>query len=109
MADYSAAIGQYRELTLADGTRVVLNTDSAIDVLFDASQRLIRLRRGEILVHTAPDNRVPSRPLRVTTGEGQMQALGTRFTVREHAERNQPGPIALTNHMNGYWILLSPR
>lgn len=87
MADYSAAIGQYRELTLADGTRVVLNTDSAIDVLFDASQRLIRLRRGEILVRTAPDNRVPSRPLRVTTGEGQMQALGTRFTVREHAER----------------------
>jgi transmembrane sensor len=87
MADYSAPIGERRELTLADGTRVVLNTDSAIDVHFDATQRLIRLRRGEILVQTAPDTLVPSRPLRVGTGEGRMQALGTRFTVRERAGR----------------------
>ncbi|MEG1041171.1 MAG: FecR domain-containing protein [Pseudomonas sp.] len=87
MADYSAPVGEQRQLTLADGTQVLLNTDSSIDVQFDANQRLIRLRRGEILVQTASDHRVPSRPLRVATREGRLQALGTRFSVREHAGR----------------------
>lgn len=86
-ADYSVAVGERRELTLADGTQVVLNTDSAIDVRFDADQRLIQLRRGEVLVQTAADHLVPSRPLRVATREGRMQALGTRFCVREQAGR----------------------
>lgn len=86
-ADYLSSVGECRELTLADGTQIFLNTDSAIDVHFDASQRLIHLIRGEILVQTAPDNVVPSRPLRVMTDEGRMQALGTRFSVRETSGR----------------------
>ena len=87
MADYRSAVGECRELTLADGTRVLLNTDSAIDVRFDAQQRFIQLLRGEILVHTAADRQQPPRPLRVGTREGRMQALGTRFCVRELAGR----------------------
>lgn len=86
-ADYLSSVGECRELTLADGTQIFLNTDSAIDVRFDADQRLIRLIRGEILVQTAADNVVPSRPLRVATNEGRMQALGTRFSVRETSDR----------------------
>lgn len=82
-ADYRTAVGQRRELTLADGSKITLNTNSAIDVLFDASQRLIHLREGEILVQTAPDNAPSSRPFLVDTRQGRMQALGTRFTVRE--------------------------
>lgn len=86
-ADYRSQVGQRREVTLAEGTQIILNTDSAIDVRFDANERFIRLLRGEILVQTAPDNKAPSRPLRVATEEGLMQALGTRFTVRERAGR----------------------
>ncbi|WDR35067.1 FecR domain-containing protein [Pseudomonas serboccidentalis] len=82
-ADYRTAVGQRRELTLADGSKITLNTDSAIDVLFDASQRHIHLREGEILVQTAPDNSPSRRPFLVSTRQGRMQALGTRFTVRE--------------------------
>ncbi|MHC8308988.1 FecR domain-containing protein [Pseudomonas sp. GT1P32] len=88
-ADYRTAVGQQRELTLADGSRITLNTDSAIDVLFDARQRLINLREGEILVQTAPDAAPQSRPFLVTTRQGRMQALGTRFTVRELQARTQ--------------------
>lgn len=87
MADYRCAVGECRELFLADGTQVFLNTDSAIDVHFDDEQRLIRLVRGEIFVRTAPDTLVPARPLRVATPEARLQALGTRFTVRERAGR----------------------
>ena len=88
-ADYHTAVGQRRELTLADGSRITLNTDSAIDVLFDTRQRLIYLREGEILVQTAPDTAPQSRPFLVSTREGRMQALGTRFTVRELQTRTQ--------------------
>ncbi|MCP2072892.1 UNVERIFIED_ORG: transmembrane sensor [Pseudomonas lini] len=82
-ADYRAPVGERRDLTLTDGTRVTLNTDTAIDVYFDQRQRLLLLRRGEILVQTAPDPSPVARPFRVETHEGRMQALGTRFSVRE--------------------------
>jgi transmembrane sensor len=86
-ADYRTTVGQQRELTLADGSKITLNTDTAIDVLFDASQRLIHLRKGEILVQTAADFSTLARPLLVSTREGRMQALGTRFTVRQLQSR----------------------
>jgi transmembrane sensor len=85
-ADYHSPIGERRQLTLADGSQLTLNTDTAIDVMFDQMQRLIRVRKGEILVQTAPDIQVPSRPFRVSTEQGIMQALGTRFSVREDAD-----------------------
>ncbi|PYY70845.1 histidine kinase [Pseudomonas jessenii] len=88
-ADYRTAVGQQRQLTLADGSQITLNTDSAIDVLYDANQRLIRLREGEILVQTAADNLPQARPFLVSTRQGLMQALGTRFTVRELSTRTQ--------------------
>lgn len=77
-ADYRSAVGERRELTLADGSQITLNTDTAIDVRFDEQQRLVRVLAGELLVQTASDRR----PLRVNTAQGRMQALGTRFIVR---------------------------
>lgn len=83
-ADYRTHVGERRELVLADGSRITLNTDTAIDVRFDSQQRLVHLREGEILVQTALD---ASRPFLVSTRQGHMQALGTRFTVRELGSR----------------------
>lgn len=80
-ADYSTRIGERRQLTLADGTHLDLNTDTRVDIIFDAGRRLIHLRQGEILVETAKD----SRPLSVRTAEGDILALGTRFSVRQDA------------------------
>ncbi len=80
-ADYSTRTGERRRVTLADGTRLDLNTNSRVDIRFDAGQRLIHLRQGEILVETAKD----PRPLSVRTAEGVILALGTRFSVRQDA------------------------
>jgi len=79
--DYSTRIGERQQFSLADGTRLDLNTDSRADVTFDAGQRLIHLHQGEILVETAKD----PRPLSVRTVSGDILALGTRFSVRQHA------------------------
>ena len=82
-AEHRTATGERRELRLADGSRLVLNTASAIDVRFDAAQRLVVLHAGEILIATAPDTGTAHRPFRVATGHGTMEALGTRFSVRK--------------------------
>ncbi|TCV66009.1 FecR domain-containing protein [Pseudomonas fluorescens] len=86
-ADYRTAIGERRELTLADGSHLTLNTGTAIDVLFDTRQRLLHVREGEVLVQTAPDASPQARPFLVSTREGRMQALGTRFIVRQLPSR----------------------
>lgn len=79
MAVHRTAKGERRSLQLADGTQLVLNTDSAVDVFFTDELREIRLYRGEILLETAPDP--ARRPLLVHTPEGSVRALGTRFSV----------------------------
>ncbi|QNK69179.1 FecR domain-containing protein [Variovorax sp. PAMC26660] len=81
-AEHRTATGERRELRLADGSRLTLNTASAVDVRFDAAQRLVMLHAGEILIATAPDTTAAHRPFRVATESGVMQALGTRFSVR---------------------------
>ncbi|BCQ55396.1 FecR domain-containing protein [Burkholderia gladioli] len=81
-ADWRTAVGERRGLTLADGTRVMLNTDSAIDVRFDAHERRIVLLRGEIMVSSGHEQRTPARPLVVAAAPGELRPLGTRFAVR---------------------------
>ncbi|SAI71742.1 transmembrane sensor [Bordetella ansorpii] len=85
-ADYRTGTGEQRALALADGTRILLNTGSAIDVRFDGQTRLVRLIGGEVLIttgHPMADGAPDPRPFIVQTGEGRVRALGTRFTVRQ--------------------------
>lgn len=83
LADASTGIGEQQQLTLEDGTALTLNTDSAICLNFSATQRLIRLYRGEILISTGADAApAAKRPFWVETPQGRLEALGTRFTVR---------------------------
>ncbi|WP_336874087.1 FecR domain-containing protein [Pseudomonas juntendi] len=81
-ADARTAVGEQRSLTLADGSHVLLNTHTAIDIRFDARQRRIVLLAGEVLVTSANDPATPPRPLVVTTPQGHARALGSRFSVR---------------------------
>lgn len=88
LASASTAVGEQQTLRLADGSQLWLNTDSAISTAFDAAQRLVVLRRGEILVRTGADTASPNpRPFWVQTPFGRLQALGARFVVRLDAQR----------------------
>jgi transmembrane sensor len=80
---YSTAAGERRDIVLADGTRLSMNTDTAIDVEYDQARRVIHLRRGEILITTAKDSARTPRPFLVAVDQGRIRALGTRFTVRQ--------------------------
>ncbi|MDF3933985.1 FecR domain-containing protein [Pseudomonas citronellolis] len=83
MADARTATGERKALTLADGSQVVLNTGSALDIGFDAKARRLRLRDGEVLITTHPDSVAPRRPFLVAAEQGVVEALGTRFSVRQ--------------------------
>lgn len=77
-ADLATGTGQTLQTRLNDGSQLWLNALSAVDQQFDAEQRLLQLRFGELLIDTARD----PRPLRVATADGLLRALGTRFSVR---------------------------
>lgn len=79
--DHHTGTGETRQLTLADGGQLWLNTASAVDILYRDKLREITLHNGEILIQTARDPQ--QRPFVVTTPQGTLQALGTRFTVQQ--------------------------
>ena len=79
MADQRTATGEQRQLQLADGTVLNLNTHSAVDVAFDDTTRRIILLEGEIMVQTGHGD---PRPFIVQTRDGSLRALGTRFLVK---------------------------
>lgn len=81
-ADYRTGTGEVRAIVLADGTRLWLNTASALNSEYQANLRRLQLIAGEILIETAHD----ARPFVVDTAHGRLRALGTRFTVREHGD-----------------------
>lgn len=82
-SDHSTAVAEVRTVTLADGSRVVLASATAIDVRFDAAERRIILRAGEIMVTTGHQGEAARPPLIVQSAQGGVRALGTRFTVRQ--------------------------
>ncbi len=85
VADHATATGEQRQVTLPDGSTVMLNTGTAIDVDFSGDERLVILRSGEILVATSHDPAYAARPFLVQSRQGTVRALGTRFTVRQAA------------------------
>lgn len=76
---YQTAVGEQRKIFLDDGSTLVLNTDSQVQVIYSAKQRLLLLNRGEIHIDVAHDT---SRPLRVVANDKIVQAVGTAFDVR---------------------------
>lgn len=73
-------IGEQRLVTLQDGTRVFLNTETRIVVRYDDSMRKVELKRGEAQFDVAQSSQ---RPFVVQAGGRQIVALGTSFVVRE--------------------------
>lgn len=89
LADYRTPTGGPKQVTLADGSTLILNTASSVNVIFTNSERLIELIAGEVLIETAHEHGRPYRPLLVTTEHGRVVALGTRFVVRDFGGHTQ--------------------
>jgi transmembrane sensor len=81
---FETALGEHSTVSLRDGTRVTLNTDSLISVEYTKKERLIFLSRGEMHVQVKHDK---SRPLKVLTGRNVIQATGTAFAIKMNSDK----------------------
>ncbi|WP_372052730.1 FecR domain-containing protein (plasmid) [Tistrella mobilis] len=86
--DVATGVGERRELLLADGSRMVLDAASAVDLAMAGDRRDVILARGRLLVEVARD---PDRPFTVTAGTVRALVLGTGFTV----ERRPSGTVSV--------------
>jgi transmembrane sensor len=78
-ADFQTATGSQTTVRLPDGSMMILNTDTAVATDFDGGRRHIRLLRGEAFFDVVHD---PARPFTVSGHYGEVQVLGTAFSVR---------------------------
>jgi transmembrane sensor len=87
MADvYQTAVGERLSVTLEDGSRVTLNTDSVLRPSFDVHERRVVLERGQALFEVAKDT---VHPFVVETAQRRFVAVGTAFDVRIDGDRVQ--------------------
>lgn len=90
-ADYRTAPGELSEVTLADGTRVTLNTDSALALHFQPRLRLVELLQGEALFEVKANAHAP---FRVAALGHNIDSVGTAFAVRAVGDE---GTITVTD------------
>jgi len=79
LADLRTGTGELRSVTLADGSQLLLDADSSIDIDIAAGHRRLTLHRGALQVQVSAD---PARPFEVLVAGGTIRALGTAFEVR---------------------------
>lgn len=94
-ADQHTGIGERRSLTLADGSRLDLDADTAVDVEIGEDHRRVVLHGGRIHVRVSPD---PRRPFDVQAAGGVIRALGTAFDVLRSGDQVR---VTVTEHAVG--------
>lgn len=92
-ADYLAAAGEVRRVTLPDGSQVDLDSRSALQLAFDGQQRRVRLLAGDAVFSAAPVTAAEPRPFVVEYAGASSQALGTRFVVGAAGEGGWVGML----------------
>lgn len=82
LADYRTQPGVQLPIALADGSKLLVDTDSALNTHISTNERRIELLRGEIHAEVAKGHSVS---FIVRTADGSARALGTAYTVRKNA------------------------
>jgi transmembrane sensor len=85
---YSTAVGGHKAITLSDGTRIELNTNTSLRIALKDNRRNVVLEKGEAFFQVTHDT---SRPFAVTVGNHRITDLGTEFVVRQ-----EPGEVKVS-------------
>lgn len=76
---FSTAVGGRATIRLADGSRIELNTDTAVTANITAHSRKLELKKGEALFNVRHD---AARPFVVLAAGHRIVDIGTTFSVR---------------------------
>jgi transmembrane sensor len=76
---YHTEIGAFQAVSLTDGSKVTLDTNTRIHVHVTQTERRVDLEQGEAYFEVAKDL---ARPFVVSAGDKRIVAVGTQFSVR---------------------------
>lgn len=79
---YATAHGQQGEWVLPDGSRLRLNSESAVTIRFDRAKRQAAVVHGQALFDIAQQ---PARPFEVRAGQYLIEDIGTVFDIYRQA------------------------
>jgi transmembrane sensor len=82
---FRTQVGEQRVVRLEDGSRVSLNSRTAVAARFTSSERRVTLESGEAYFEVAHD---ASRPFIVVAAGHVVTALGTTFLVRQDGQNH---------------------
>jgi len=101
-ADYTTALGERKSVRLEDGSTVMLNTDSAVALSMNGTQRWVELLKGEAYFDVKPDS---GRPFIVKADHSTTRVLGTHFMVDRRSDGDEikvlSGRVEVSE--NGHW------
>ena len=102
-------VGQRQALQLADGSEVLLDSDSEMTISWHLRTRQVELKRGQALFQVSP---MVYRPFLVDAGGAGVRVVGTRFNVNRHGEDVQvtvaEGKVAVRGDVSDTVALLEP-
>lgn len=78
---FAATAAEHRTVDLNDGSTLLLNNGSEVDVAFGSGERRVNLHQGEVHFSVAKD---AARPFVVAAGAVRVRAVGTAFNVRRN-------------------------
>ena len=88
--EYATAVGETRQLTLEDGTRMTLDTGTAVTTAFGRDARRVEVVRGRVRFEVGED---PSRPFQVIAAASTVRDIGTTFQVTRRGDDVDVGLI----------------
>ncbi len=81
---FATTIGGREALSLVDGSKIELNTDTVLRMASGAGERKVWLDRGEAYFDIKHDS---AHPFVVMVGDHRVTDLGTKFIVRQEGDR----------------------
>lgn len=105
-AQYSASIGKFQDVKLADGSHLYLDSDSAVNTYLTDQKREIDLLRGRAWFDVSQDK---NRPFIVRSNHAEVKVIGTAFSVEKRADDVEVivarGRVMVKNNNNDQAIL----
>jgi transmembrane sensor len=96
--DYHTALGERRVVTLSDGSKLSLDSDSEVTVRYGKHARALHLLKGQARFDVAHDK---SRPFSVVAGNQKVIATGTAFNI------DIAGPKVLVTLIEGHVVVVN--
>jgi transmembrane sensor len=78
---YQTGIGETRQMSLADGTRIHLDAVSRLTVRLGLGSRRVQMAQAEASFDVAKD---PGRPFLINVADQEVRVVGTEFNIRHY-------------------------